>query len=387
MDGTERWFDRLSQGLWKGVRRVSGAGAHRYRGFRYLRPSDDGIAALAGWDGTLGIHRGVPTLLDRLFRERGRGWSERDLVEAVSMLGTLIHEAFHHVVPRSADVGADIRAYRTFLGEALEEGVTEAATQRMLPRVVRGMERSVPGLTRGLRSREGWAYPNYVPAIREMVDQIQALPGMRGRDVLMELAREGPATKLHTLTRLYLEGRGLDGRFSAQGREECWLRMGEALRTLYEAPETRAWAEPPDRKYPGRLRTEHASGRSRILGMQAVMELELQSLMALEREGVPMTQNWRVMMAERMVEAARHAVDWSELRDSETQESAEAWLRDATEDLNLAHLDAPAKPSAMPHTSERRSALWIDHWRRSRQSPRRPRQMLQQAPGRRRELG
>lgn len=365
---------------------MCGAGTHRYRRFGYLRESQDGIAATAGWDGTLRIHRPVPPFVRKLFEERGRGWSEEDLVEAVSMLATLIHEAFHHVVPRGANVEADWRMYGTFLGEALEEGVTEAATQRMLPRVVGGMERSVPGLTRGLRGRE-WAYRNYVPAVKEMVDRIQALPGMRGRDVLMELARESPAGKLPTLTGLYLEGMGLDRKFSARGREECYRHMGEALRKLYEAPETRAWAEPPDRRYPSRLNSADPIGRSRILGMQAVVEMEWATLLASEREGLPMAQNWRVEMAERVVEAARRAGRWSQARDSETQVAAQTWQREADEDLNLAQGRAPATASVKPPGLDRRTALWIDHWRRSRTGGRGRHHRLQHSPAWRRGLG
>ena len=387
VDGAERWFDRLARGLWNGVRRVSGAGTHRYRRFGYLPPSLGGIAGVAGWDGTLGIHRRVPPFLKRLFEERGRGWSDADLVEAVSMLGTLIHEAFHHVVPRGADVEADWRVYGTFLGEALEEGVTEAATQRMLPHVVKGMERSVPGLMRGLRSREG-VYWNYVPAVKEIVTRIQALPGMRGRDVLMELARESPASKLATLTRLYLEGADLDRTFSAPGREECCRRMGEALRKLFEAPETRAWAEPPDRRDPSHLNSADPIGRSRILGMRAVVELEWAWFLASELEGLPMADNWRVLMAKRAVEAARAAVEWSEEREDETHEAqraAKVWRDQAIQDVDVAQRNAPPRDPVQPPAIERRTTRWIEHWRRSR--PGRWPRLSQAVPRSHAELG
>lgn len=386
MDGTERWFDRLSHGLWKGIRRVCGAGTHRYRRFGYLRPSQAGIAAAAGWEGTLWIHRGAPPFLKKLFADRGSGWSEEDLVEAVFMLGTLIHEAFHHVVPRGADPEADWRAYGRFLGEALEEGVTEAATRRLLPRVVKGMERSVPGLTRGLRSREK-VYWNYVPAVQEMVGRIQALPGMRGRDVLMELARESPASKLPTLTRLYLEGVGLDRKLSARGRAECCRQMGEALRRLYEAPETRAWAQPPDRSYPSRVNSADPPGRSLILGMQALVEMELASSRAADREGLPMPDNWRVAMAKRAMASAEYAVKRSQDRPVETRDAARSWLQEASEDLDLAQDVVASSSFATAATFDRRADVWINHWRRSQVGRRRPRRSLEHSPAWRRELG
>ncbi|MBO0701509.1 MAG: hypothetical protein J2P38_01155 [Candidatus Dormibacteraeota bacterium] len=369
MDGTGRWFDHLARSLAKGVRRVSRGGSHRYRRFHYLGAAQAGIAGAAGWDGTLLVHPEVPPFLKQLFDDRGRGWSEKDLVEAVSNLGTLIHESFHHLVPRDANVVRDQWAYGTFVGVALEEGVTEAATQWLLPRVVRRMEASVHGLSRGLRSRES-VYWNYVPAVQELVRGLKALPGMGGHDVLMELARESPATKLEVLTRLYLEGLGLDRRLSERGRHECQVRMGKAVRRLYEAPETRAWAEPPDPRYPSRVNSADPVGRSTILGMQVLVELEWESRMAQERDGLPMGENWRIEMAERAVEVAREAIRRSARRPQETRDAAQAWLDQAVEDHALA--TAPPPAIAETHLGSRvasRADLWIRsrmRWHRER---------------------
>ena len=113
---------------------------------------------------------------------------------------------------------------------------------------------------------------------------------------------------------------------------------------------------------------------------------EWEASLAQEREGLPLPDDWRVKMARRVVLAANRAVHWSGTRHLETQQSANAWLRDAKEDLTLAQRSAPPKASVKPSALDRRTQLWIDHWRRVHTSRREHRLRLEQSFVWRREM-
>ncbi|MFZ0215221.1 MAG: hypothetical protein WAM30_04690, partial [Candidatus Dormiibacterota bacterium] len=145
-----RWFLlRLAEA----TRRWVGAERTLWRRFDRLAQSQTGVEAVAGWNGTLFVRDQVPEQVGAVGEAEHRG-AVRGPAELRMLrwtLATLLHECIHFAVPMRHRWTRAARAYATWSGVLLEEGVTETATQRLLPQLLAGMERWLPGGSAGER--------------------------------------------------------------------------------------------------------------------------------------------------------------------------------------------------------------------------------------------
>ncbi|MFZ0217067.1 MAG: hypothetical protein WAM30_14145 [Candidatus Dormiibacterota bacterium] len=328
----DRAFQDLATWLADGVRQCLGGERTRFRCFRLLDPSADGIAAAAGRDGTLYVPASLVDQLGALWTSPGRRLDARTLGICAASIATLVHEAIHHVV-RGEDETQARSGTPPFTTKLLEEGTTEAATRRVLPHALRVLEPVAPGIG-SVQVDRRHHYPNYVPAVHQLLSSLQRLPGVRERDLLRELARVSPDAKLPLLAEQAIDGFGLRERVPRADLDACRARIEMGMANLFER--NRDWAEPPDPAYPAVLRTSDGRGRSTIMGMQAAMEMEWLLHLEAERAGMALPDNWRVDLADREVDLAKKVAKASRRRHSETRRAADAWHAEAADNARAA---------------------------------------------------
>ncbi|MFZ0215140.1 MAG: hypothetical protein WAM30_04280, partial [Candidatus Dormiibacterota bacterium] len=205
--------------------------------------------------------------------------------------------------------------------------------QRLLPQLLAGMERWLPGISRRTPDRSE-VYPNFVPATRELASLVQQLPGMHGRDALLELARVHADGKLEVLAQQAMDGFGLTSRVPRPERAAVRTRIQAGLAAQFER--NREWAEPRDRRFPGVLPTQDAEGRSKIMGMQAGMELRWLLHEEAERAGMKLHEDWRLGLGKLELRLAERGIAFSRRRQPETRQAARSWHGDAQRDVQTA---------------------------------------------------
>lgn len=328
-----------------------------YRAVERLPPESDGVAGQAVPSrGLLRVGRYVPEVLEPMLAGRWRRPSRAEAQMLREMLATLVHESIHLAMGNRHDRDPWV----TGPGQApsrssvvfLEEGVTEATSQRLLPAVLQGFEPWAAGI--GVSPDVGDAYPNYVPATRELLASVKSLPGMEGRDVLMELAGVRPERKLDLLVEQAMDGFGLTRNVPPWQRAQVRSRIRAALEAHVER--NRDWMEPKDPSRPGQLDTREPAQLSTIMGSQMDMELRRQLHVEGERAGMTLPGGWRQRLAATELGIAERMREQNAFEGPESQMAINGWI-----------VEASTQGFGVPATGER----WLRnarqrHWPRSR---------------------
>lgn len=217
-----------------------------------------------------------------------------ELAHLRKTLGTLLHECIHLALPTDY-TPSHARHWRAPPSRAfLEEGVTESATQVLLPRLLTRLEPVFPRVSCQIPDRSGH-YLNYVPATRELVTLVSGLPEEPTREPLLELATVGPERKFDLLVELAMDGFGLMFNVPARDRMSVRSRIQATLEAHVER--NCSWMDPPDPTKPGILSTREAGALSTIMGKQMGFELLRQLHAEGEQAGMELPVAWRQRLA------------------------------------------------------------------------------------------
>ncbi|MFC0624955.1 hypothetical protein [Kribbella deserti] len=167
---------------------LSGAGQTAWNS-RILQLTS-GQLAVALWDGSLALD-GPEVLapIEEMYGAAGARHDPATLVRYRDALATLLHEQSHFLGPAGA-TQADARAAFNRPGALeLEEGVAEAWAQDNLNAYLHllGIDQVAPGIT-AVPSTQ--SYPQYTPAVRELVAGLATDTGRSPPDVLTELSNQ-----------------------------------------------------------------------------------------------------------------------------------------------------------------------------------------------------
>ncbi len=356
-------FEALLARVAEAAAQLLGADRVDLRSYRRLPPSMRHVsgAAYIGY-GLMEVGHDVPEFIEDMLRSQQRQLTRPELGKLCKVLGTLLHESIHLALPSEYSLGAGRVGRTAASGVFLEEGVTESATQSLLPHLLAQLEPMFPGISRQVPDRSRH-YSNYVPATRELLSLISALPEMQGRDALHELAREGPERKMDLLVEQAMEGFGLTFNVPARDREEVRSRIRSALEAHVQR--NQAWMVPPDPKKPAHLNTREPAALSTIMGMQMGFELLRQLYTEGERAGMDLPQGWRRRLAASEVQAARELVEVPEYGGLESRLAVEYWIEAA--ESRARQLSSPTdspkarRPHSVPNPQHRRRQAYRSH--------------------------
>lgn len=260
-----------------------------------------GFAPFLGWDGTLHVPPEHVEVLRAVGMHPEREAPAEQLAEAAVRLGDQVHVGVVSSVQEDYDPRAAAARYATWLGVVLEEGVSEEATRRSLTTIFDGPENPVPAL-RGHAPDRGLLYGNLVPATNLLVDALQGLPGLRGRDVLLELSRVGADRKPSLLVDQVLEGLGVRERLDRRDQEAIEERVIRNLGIVFER--NRLWLLDEGVTF-SELPQQDAGARARTMGSQARMQIRWALWGIGQGLGLPDTDRLRLTAAYTELQVAR----------------------------------------------------------------------------------
>lgn len=268
-------------------------------GGRHAPP--EGFAAFLGWDGTLHVPPEHVEALSSIGMHPERQAGPEELGEAAVRLGDQVRVGVVSSVEEDYDPRAAAARYATWLGAVLEEGVSEEATRRSLGPIVDGPENPVPAL-RGHLPDRGLLYANLVPATNLLVDALQGLPRLRGRDVLLELSRVGADRKPSLLVEQMLDGLGVRGSLDRRDQEAIEERVLRNLGLVFER--NRLWLLEGGVAF-SELPQQDAEARARAMGSQARMQIRWALWGVGQGLGLPDTDQLRLTAAYTELQVAR----------------------------------------------------------------------------------
>lgn len=164
---------------------LSGAGQTAWNGI--LIETDGGVLGAANWDGSLELDRGAVTgPLRDMYSAPGQQRDDATLTGYRDAFVTLLHEQAHFLGPEGSEREQAMNAFGEPAAQALEEGVTEAWAQDNLNDYLQrtGADQVAPGIE---NATSDTAYPEFVPAARELASGIGEQAGMTQGEVLTEL--------------------------------------------------------------------------------------------------------------------------------------------------------------------------------------------------------
>lgn len=149
-----------------------------------------GRLAIALWDGSLALDG--PEVLNPIEEMYGAAGARHDPVTLIryrDALATLLHEQSHFLGPAGASQEAARAAFDLPGALELEEGVAEAWAQDNLNAYLHllGVDRIAPGIT---EVPSTLSYPQYTPALRELVDGLAFDTGRSPPELLTELSNQ-----------------------------------------------------------------------------------------------------------------------------------------------------------------------------------------------------
>ena len=139
-----------------------------------------------------------------------------DLMRMRAALRTLFHENIHMLAEHGADISDDARQMDNEWTVAVEEGFTNAFTERRLDDFIRGLDLPKE-VTDGLieiqhnpefKERYPSSYPRYTPAAKSVADSL-ATAERSSDETLRQLANRTVASTLHVATDMLYESSDL----------------------------------------------------------------------------------------------------------------------------------------------------------------------------------
>jgi hypothetical protein len=273
---------------------------------------------------------------------------------------TCLHEHAHLIVPAGRTYAENALAYAKWPVHVIEEGTTEAWAQDNLSRFLQHHERLAPGLS--AHAADTRSYATFVPAMRQIAQNLGGRLGITGREVIAALNRRGAASKLAMVAYLGLRAGDAWEHVPAQHRQRCVFTVAGVVSKVLEG--NRKWAELDGK---GQARVQDGQGRSAIMGLQAVAAID-RTVRELRHRHVVQDRDWHRTSLEYEVALARYGRGLSRGRDADTGQAASEWYADAKAKLQRARtksvatsswrdaMEPASGPVVIPRTDQQRAA-------------------------------
>ncbi|MGH7881805.1 MAG: hypothetical protein ACREN8_02705, partial [Candidatus Dormibacteraceae bacterium] len=211
--------------------------------------------------------------LGELYHNQGRSQPPTRLELWKDAVATVVHESCHLLSPPGHHL-VEGRAIGDQPSTAfLEEGVAELYTHNRLNQLIRaaGLERAAPGLC---RVRAQVAYPEYLPAVRLLLQWVGKRIGLGYPKVLQQLVEQTPAGKYSHLAELILAHTGLRERIPLKSSWAAKRTLENQLRSVFD----QVILIPPGLGGTARQGFSHRLGTQAVEGLsQAISQLERDS--------------------------------------------------------------------------------------------------------------
>ncbi|GAA1540312.1 hypothetical protein [Kribbella lupini] len=225
-------FQELIKAHGKVALELSGAGQSAWNGI--VKETDNGDLGMADWNGTLELDQVTVTdPLRQMYATPGAQHDAATLDGYRDAFATMLHEQSHFFGPVGASQQEAKAAFVTPGAQQLEEGVTEAWTQDNLNEYLTelGADQIAPGIENAYAQK---AYPEFVPAARELAAGIGARTGQSEGEVLTALNAQTAAGQWSTATEMLYNSSNLPQVVPADQETNVKNAIEQVMRAEFE---------------------------------------------------------------------------------------------------------------------------------------------------------
>lgn len=225
-------FQELIKAHGKAAMELSGAGQSAWNGI--VQETDNGILGVANWNGTLELDQVTVTdPLRKMYATPGVQHDAATLDGFRDAFATMLHEQSHFHGPVGASQQDAKIGFQTPGAQQLEEGVTEAWTQDNLDEYLTelGADQVAPGIENAHAQK---AYPEFVPAARELAAGIGARTGQSEGEVLTALNAQTAAGQWSTATEMLYNSSDLPQVVPPDQESNVKNSIEQAMRSEFE---------------------------------------------------------------------------------------------------------------------------------------------------------